>query len=373
MDRRKFVSAAGLAGAVGLLSACGNQSGAQTECAGQSSRQTFAWKMVTSWPRNFPGLGTGANRLAESIGMLSNGRLQIKVYGGNELVPPFEVFDAVSRGTAEMGHSATYYWKGKVPAAQFFAGIPFGMTAQELHGWIYYGGGLELWQEVYAPHGLIPFLAGSSGPQMGGWFNREINSLDDLKGLKMRIPGPGGEILKRAGGTPQTIPGAELFTALQTGIIDATEWVGPYNDLAFGLFRAAKYYYYPGWHEPGTGLECMINQAAWNTLPDDLQAIVKVACQAAVMDTLSDFTYNNGIALSTLLKKHRVQLRRFPDKVLARLSEISADVTREMAAESELAGRIYASFSAYQEIVNPWTAISDRSLLNLRPDYQGAE
>ena len=170
MDRRKFVGAAGLAGAAGLLSACGKQAGPQAECEGETTTQTFEWKMVTSWPRDFPGLGTGASHLAETIGTLSNGRLKIKVYGGNELVPPFEVFDAVQQGTAEMGHSAPYYWKGKAPAAQLFAGIPFGMTAQELHGWIYHGGGLELWQEVYAPHGLVPFLAASSGPQMGGWF-----------------------------------------------------------------------------------------------------------------------------------------------------------------------------------------------------------
>ena len=203
--------------------------------------------------------------------------------------------------------------------------------------------------------------------QMGGWFNREINSLDDLKGLKMRIPGLGAEILKRAGGTPTTIPGAELFTALQTGTIDATEWVGPYNDLAFGLFRAARYYYYPGWHEPGTALECMINKGAWGSLPADLQAIIEVACQAAVMDTLSDFTYNNGVALKKLLDEHGVELRRFPDEVLSRLSEISDDLLKEMASEDELIGRIYTSFNAYYEIVNPWTTISDRTLLNLRP------
>jgi len=368
MDRRKFVGAAGLAGAAGLLSGCGKQTGTQAECEGQTATQTFEWKMVTSWPRDFPGLGTGASRLAESIGKLSNGRLKIKVYGANELVPAFEVFDAVQQRTAEMGHSTPYYWKGKAPAAQFFAGIPFGMTAQELHGWIYYGGGLELWQEVYAPHGLVPFLACNTGPQMGGWFNHEINTVADLKGLKMRIPGLGGEILRRAGGTPVNIPGAELFTALQTGTIDATEWVGPYNDLAFGLFRAAKYYYYPGWHEPGSGLECTINQEAWNSLPADLQAIVRVACQAAVLDCLSEFTYNNGIALKTLTDKHGVELRRFPDEVLSHLGAIRDDVMREMAAETELMGRIYASFQAYQEIVNPWTAISERALLNLRPD-----
>jgi len=201
---------------------------------------------------------------------------------------------------------------------------------------------------------------------MGGWFNKEINSIDDLKGLKMRIPGPGGEILRRAGGTPTNIPGAELFTALQTGTIDATEWVGPYNDLAFGLFRAAKYYYYPGWHETGTGLECMINQEAWNSLPADLQAIVRVACQAAVTDTLSDFTYNNGIALKKLIEEHGVELRRFPDEVLNRLEEISIELLEEMAAENELMGRIYASFKAYTEIVRPWTTISDQAILNMR-------
>jgi TRAP-type mannitol/chloroaromatic compound transport system substrate-binding protein len=368
MDRRKFVAAAGLAGATGLLGACGNKAGTQADCPAQTSSERFEWKMVTSWPRDFPGLGTGASRLAESIGKLSNGRLTVKVYGGNELVPAFEVFDAVQQGTAEMGHSATYYWKGKAPTAQFFCGIPFGMTAQELHGWIYYGGGLELWQEAYAPHGLVPFLAGNSGPQMGGWFNREINSVADIKGLKMRIPGLGGEILNRAGGTPTNIPGAELFTALQTGTIDAAEWVGPYNDQAFGLFRAAKYYYYPGWQETGSGLECMINQAAWESLPEDLQSIVKVACQAAVLDSLSDFTYNNGVALKQLREEHHVELRRFPDEVLDLLSTTCDEYMLEMAAESELAGRIYASYQEYTKIVRPWTAISDHALLNLRPE-----
>ncbi len=368
MDRRKFVTAAGVAGAAGLLSACGKQPTSQTDCPGASSAETFEWKMVTSWPRDFPGLGTGANRLAENITRLSNGRLKVKVYGGNELVPPFEVFDAVSQGTAEMGHSAAYYWKGKTAAAQFFAGIPFGLSAQEFHGWIYYGGGLELWREVYAPFDLIPFLAGSSGPQMAGWFNLEINSLDDLKGLKMRIPGLGGEILKRAGGTPVTIPVAELFTALQTGIIDATEWVGPYNDLTIGLFRAAKYYYYPGWHEPGTGLECMVSRDAWESLPEDLQAVVEVACQAVVTDMLSDFNSHNGIALKQLVEQHGVQLRRLPDEVLIHLREIGHELMRDLAAKDELFGRIYESFTAYYETVSPWTAISERSLLNLRPD-----
>lgn len=368
MHRRKFVSTASLAGAAGLLTACGHQGADQASHEGSSAEQTFEWKMVTSWPRDFPGLGTGANRMAELINKMSNGRLRIKVYGGGELVPAFEVFDAVQQGTAEMGHSASYYWKGKAPAAQFFSGIPFGLTGQELHGWMYYGGGMELWQEVYAEHGLVPFLAGNSGAQMGGWFNVEINSIDDLKGLKMRIPGPGGEILRRAGGTPINIPGAELFTALQTGTIDAAEWIGPYNDLAFGLFRAARYYYYPGWQETGSGLECMINQDKWNILPADLKAIVRTACQATTLDMLSDFTYNSGLAMKRLVEEHGVQIRRYPDEVLKHLSDISAEYILEMSKETELMGRIYKSFVDYKETVFPWTDISDRAIINMRDD-----
>ncbi|NND44302.1 MAG: ABC transporter substrate-binding protein, partial [Xanthomonadales bacterium] len=226
MDRRKFVTGAGLAGVAGIAAACSRNAPGTGECSSGDSRR-FEWKMVTSWPRDFPGLGTGAARLAENIGKLSGGRLTVRVFGANELVPPFEVFDAVERGTAEMGHAAPYYWKGKVPAGQVFAGVPFGMTAQELNGWLYYGGGLELWQEAYRPFGIVPYPVGNSSMQMGGWFNREINSLADLQGLVMRIPGLGGEVLSRAGGTAVSLPGSEIFTALQTGTIDATEWVGP--------------------------------------------------------------------------------------------------------------------------------------------------
>src|SRR5690606_28795988 len=201
------------------------------------------------------------------IEQMSGNRLQVRVYAAGELIPAFEIFDAVSRGSAEMGHGAAYYWRGKTEAAQFFAGIPFGFNAHEMNAWLYYGGGLELWQEVYAPFGLVPFPAGNTGVQMGGWFKRPIESMDDLRGLKMRIPGLGGEVLKRAGGTPVNLPGSELFTALQTGSIDATEWVGPYNDVAFGLHQAARYYYYPGWQEPGPAMEIFVNQRAWESLP----------------------------------------------------------------------------------------------------------
>jgi TRAP-type mannitol/chloroaromatic compound transport system substrate-binding protein len=247
MQRRDFMKTVGAGSlAVGSGLAAGNASAAKAQ---------YKWKMVTTWPKNFPGLGTAANKLAYLIGEMSGGRIQVKVYGAKELVPAFEIFDAVSKGTAEMGHGAAYYWKGKSEAAQFFTTVPFGLTAQEVNAWMYYGDGLNLWKELYSQFNLVGVPAGNTGVQMGGWFNKEINSLADLKGLKMRIPGLGGEILKRLGGTPVNLPGGELFTALQSGAIDATEWIGPYNDLAFGLFKAAKYYYYPGFHEPGTILE----------------------------------------------------------------------------------------------------------------------
>jgi len=368
MDRRKFVTTTGLAGAAGLISACspqgaGNAGPASTE---SSPGKSFHWKMVTTWPRDFPGLGTGASRLAETIGRLSNGRLTIKVYGGNELVPPFEAFDAVQQGTADMGHGASYYWKGKIPASQIFCGVPFGLTGHELNGWYYHGGGLEIYQQAYEPHGVIPFPVGNSGVQMGGWFNKEINSVADLAGLKMRIPGLGGEALKRAGGTPVNVPGSELFTALQSGTIDAAEWVGPFNDLAFGLFRAAKYYYYPGWQEPGTGLEGIINANSWAALPPDLQEIVAIACKAAVTDMYAEFEAVNGQALQTLVNEHNVQLRAFPDDVLVELKQHSLAVVEQLASEDEWTGKAYGSFKSYMAQVRPWTEIGERQILNHR-------
>jgi TRAP-type mannitol/chloroaromatic compound transport system substrate-binding protein len=368
MDRRKFVTAAGMAGTAGLLAACGSKAGTADCAEGSSGPVTdgIKWKMVTTWPRDFPGLGTGASLAAELIGKLSNGRLMVEVYGGNELVPPFEVFDAVQRGTAEMGHGASYYWKGKIPAALFLAGVPFGLTGNEINGWFYHGGGLELYREAYAPFGVIPFPTGNSGTQMGGWFNKEINSTADLDGLKMRIPGIGAEVIKRLGATPVNIPGAELFTALQSGTIDATEWVGPMNDLAFGLFRAAKYYYYPGWHEPGSALESLVNAEAWAALPEDLQEIVATACKAASLDMYADFEARNGIALATLIDEHGVELRPFPDEVLAEFKRVSFEVLEEIAAADEMAGRIWASQKAFLDTVRHWTEIGSQYFVNHR-------
>jgi len=357
MKRRDFIMTAGVGAAAGALGGL---------APAFAQEKTVKWKMVTTWPTNFPGLGTGANYLAELIKELSGGRIEVKVYGAGEMVPAFEIFDAVSRGTAEMGHGASYYWKGKSEAAQFFSAVPFGFTAQEMNGWLYHGGGMELWTEVYAPFGLTPTAAGNTGVQMGGWFNKEIKSVEDLKGLKMRIPGLGGEVLQRAGGTPVNLPGGEIFTALQSGAIDATEWVGPYNDLAFGLYKAARYYYYPGWHEPGTTLECFINKKALEALPKDLQAIVINACKVANQDMLADFTAKNNIALQTLVREHNVQLRRFPDDVLNRLKELSDQVVAEIAQQDPLSKKVYDSYRQFRTQVIPWADVSERAYLNAR-------
>ncbi len=372
MKRRQFLGQLGkgalLAGA-GLAAGCKPQQEAQQAAPSGHAGSDFKpvkWKMVTTWPKNFPGLGTGANYLAELITRMSGGRIEVKVYGDKELVPAFEVFDAVSQGTAQLGHGSAYYWKGKSEAAQFFSAVPFGLTADEMNAWLYHGGGMELWHETYAPFGLVPMAAGNTGVQMAGWFNREINSLEDLKGLKMRIPGLGGEVLARAGGVPVSLPGGELFTSLQSGAIDATEWVGPYNDLAFGLYKAAKYYYYPGWHEPGTTLECMVNRQALEALPEELQAIVLNAGRVANQDMLAEYVARNNQALVTLVNEHHVDVRPLPDPVLRHLKKLSDEVVAEVAAKDELSQRVYASFQAFRDQATAWDDISERAYLNAR-------
>jgi TRAP-type mannitol/chloroaromatic compound transport system substrate-binding protein len=356
VKRRQFLKSAGAATVA---------TGALMSTAAKAAPE-FKWKMVTTWPKNFPGLGTGANNLAKLIGEMTGGRVQVKVYGAGELVGALEIFDAVSRGTAEMGHGASYYWKGKSRAAQFFAAVPFGLTAQEMNSWLYHGGGMELWEEIYAEFGLVPGAAGNTGVQMGGWFNKEINTADDLKGLKMRIPGLGGEVLKRAGGTPVLLPGGEIFPSLQSGAIDATEWVGPYNDVAFGLHKAAKYYYYPGWHEPGTTLECFINKEAFEKLPADLQIIVRNAIRVANQDMLADFTAKNNRALEQLVNEHNVELRKFPDEVMQKLKELSDKVVSEEAANDEKTKKVFDSFVKFRDQATKWHQVSEQAYLNAR-------
>jgi TRAP-type mannitol/chloroaromatic compound transport system substrate-binding protein len=375
MKRREFIKQAG-AGSIALsgIVAAGCQSQDDAESAGVQANPVVTkqvdkpveWKMVTTWPKNFPGLGTGANFLAKLIEDMSGGRIKVKVYGAGELVPAFEIFDTVSNGTAQLGHGSAYYWKGKNAALQFFSTVPFGLTADEMNAWLYHGGGMALWEEAYAPFGLIPMAAGNTGVQMAGWFNKEINSLGDLKGLKMRIPGLGGEVLKRIGGTPVNLPGAELFTAMQSGTIDATEWVNPYNDLAFGLYKVAKHYYYPGWHEPGTTLECFINKKAYDALPEDLQVIVKNAARVANQDMLTEYIARNNDALDKLTGEHKVDVQKLPDDVIEGLRNLSDEVVHELAAKDSQAQKIHDSYRSFREKVVRWQAISEQAYLAAR-------
>ena len=234
------------------------------------------------------------------------------------------------------------------------------MNSQEMNGWLHYGGGLELWQELYKPFGVIPFSGGNSGVQMAGWFKKEINSVDDLKGLKMRIPGLGGEVLEKLGGLPVTLTGGELFTSLQTGAIDATEWVGPYNDLAFGLYKAADFYYYPGWHEPGTALEFMVNEKAFNSLPKDLQAIVRVATRAVNQDMLDEYTARNNSAMTKLIDEHGVDMRPLPDDVMRALRDATEEVIAEQIAADPMFAKVMKSYQDFYDKIKEYHRVSEQ-------------
>jgi TRAP-type mannitol/chloroaromatic compound transport system substrate-binding protein len=362
LPRRRALLAGGLSAAV--LGACGQQGAAPTAPPPQGAR--FRWKMITTWPRDLPGVGSGAQRLADTIRAMSGGRLDIRLYGAGELVPAFEVFDSVSAGIAEMGHGAAYYWKGKIPASQFFGSVPFGMTVAETASWLYHGGGLALWDRIYAPHGVGAFPAGSTGVQMGGWYNRPIDSVADLQGLKIRIPGLGGEVMRRLGANVVNLPGAEIYTALSTGVIDATEWIGPWNDLTFGLHQAARYYYYPGWQEPGGTLELLVNAEAWQTLPGELQAIVRHACQAITLDLHAEYLVRNAQALRSLVDEHAVDLRPFPDDVLAALKQAATEVLTEIADIDADTRAVHDAYMAHLASVRGWTARSEGMFLRHR-------
>ncbi len=366
---------AALVATIGLWSTdrAGSVESSGEQSADSGVQQTFEWKMVTTWPKNFPGLGSGPENFARFVNEMSDGRLTVHVYGAGEIVPAFEVFDAVSQGVVDAGHGAAYYWKGKIPAAVFFTAVPFGMNAQELNGWLHYGGGLELWREAYAPANVIPLAGGNSGVQMAGWFNKEINTVDDLKGLKMRIPGLAGEVFAAAGGTAVRIPGGELYTSLQTGVIDALEWVGPYNDLAFGFHEVAKYYYYPGWHEPGSMLELIVNRQSFEALPADLQAIVTYAARAANQDMLDEFTARNNAALQELVEVHGVQLRRLPDEVLLALWRGSEEVMQQLVASDPMAAKVYASFKSFYDGARAYHHISEQAYINARDVVMDSE
>lgn len=316
--------------------------------------------MVTTWPPNFPIIGTGVNRFAEKVNTMSQGQLEIRVYGGGELIPPLEVFDAVSSGTAQIGHGAAYYWTGKVPAAQFFTTVPFGLNSQQQSSWIHHGGGIELWKKIYAPYNLVPFIAGNTNVQMGGWFNKEINTIEDFQSLKMRIPGLAGKILKEVGATPVLVAGGEIYTNLERGVIDATEWLGPFHDQLMGFHRIAKYYYTPGWHEPGSSLEVIVNKKDFDELPDHLKAILEV-CAGYMNDRMgTEFLWKNAQALQEMQQNTNLDIRPFPDSVLASLRTKTHETLENLAAGDPLIKEVYDSYSNFNKTVQPYSDISEK-------------
>ncbi len=359
MKRRDLLKGAAVAaaGAGALaLGACGEKEGPAAPAVSKGKREL---KMVTTWPKNFPGLGTGAQRLADTITAMTDGALTVKLYAAGELVPAMESFAAVSGGNADMYHGAEYYWQGKHKAFNFFTAVPFGLTAAEMDAWLNFGGGQELWDELAKGFNLKSFAAGNTGVQMGGWFNKEINTLEDYKGLKIRMPGLGGEVLRRIGAAAVTLPGGEIFPSLQSGAIDATEWVGPWNDLAFGFYKVTKFYYYPGFHEPGSTLSCGMNLDVWNSLSKDHQAIVSGACQAENNRMFSEYNAKNSDSLDTLINEHGVQLRRQSDDILRAIGQASDEVLAEVGATDDISKRIYANFMDFRKKAMGWTSLSE--------------
>lgn len=322
--------------------------------------------MVTSWPKNLPGPGVTAERLAQRITRASGGALNVKVHAAGEIVPALEVFDAVQSGTAQMAHTASFFWQGRLPASVFFTAIPFGLTAPEHAAWVLHGGGQELWDELYAPAGIKPFMGGNTGMQMGGWFRKEIRSLEDVRGLKMRMPGLGGAILRKLGAAPVSLPPGEIFGALQSGLVDAAEFLGPWSDLAQGFYRVAPYYYAPGFHEPnGTG-ECLVSARAYDELPDDLKAVVADACAAENALSVAEADWMNGAALETLVDEHGVKLRDYPGDVLE-AARAAADTVLDEAADGDaMFAKVLDSYRAALARLGAWTDTGTRSFLAAR-------
>jgi TRAP-type mannitol/chloroaromatic compound transport system substrate-binding protein len=353
--RRRGLVAAGAAGMAGAAIV-----------APAIAQQRLRWTMVMPWPKNTPGVGVNAERFARRVEAMSGGRIEIRLYGAGELVPPFEVLDAVQRGTADLAHGTPYYFVGKAPALNYFTGVPFGLMAHELAAWFYFGDGLALWRETYAPFGVVPFYAGSSGVQAGGWFRKEIATVADLQGLKFRIAGLGGDAMRRLGVVTVQTPPGEIGPALLSGAIDAAEWIGPWNDRAFGLFKSARYYYTPAFHEPGPGLEIILNKAVWDGLPADLQAIVETAASATANETYADFVWHNIQSLDPLVRENDVQLRTFSDEIVVALAKATRQSFEELAAKDGQARKVHDSVIAFLARAVPYYTRFDGRMQQMR-------
>ncbi len=374
MKRRSFLKKTATVGAgtlaAGALASCSESPvdpnsgtyknvGASSSSGSQNSQPSIDLKMVTTWPKNFPGLGTRAVEFAEDINKATNGRIRIRVYAAEELVPALQSFDAVSQGNADIYHGPDYYWQGKHTMFNFFGAVPFGLTATEMTQWLQYGGGQALWDELSGRFNVKPMLCNATGIQMGGWFNKEINSVEDFQGLKMRIPGFGGEIIKRMGGTPVTLPGGEIFLSLSQGNIDATEWIGPWNDLALGFHQVARYYYTSGYHEPSASVCAGWNLDVWNSLSDSERVIIEALAEKHYARSLAEFNARNANALRTLVNDHGVETRQFPPEVMKALADIAADIAADMGRTDDISARIYTSYMETLSEAKEWAAVAD--------------
>lgn len=318
-----------------------------------SAQGSIRLEMVSSFPSSLDIIYGGGESVAQNLSALTNGEVEVTVYPAGAQIGGLEVYDAVSSGAFAMGHSASYYYTGRDLAHAFFAAVPFGLTAQQHDAWIIAGGGQELWDEINARDNLIAFAAGNTGTQMGGWFRREINTPEDLRGLTMRIPGFGGEVMSRAGVNVQNLPGGEIFLALDTGVIDATEWVGPYDDEILGLNQAAPYYYSPGWHEPGATLCVYINLDTFNGFPPEIQEAVRLAASAANKTMLARYDAENGPALQRLLESG-TELRSFSPEVLSVLEGYMNEVHEANTQGNEFYARTLESFTGFRDSVRAW-------------------
>ncbi len=359
MKRREFIGAlAGLAGTA--IVGCTLK---ENEVIGNKKGKKHRWKLSMAVPKTLPIWAEGIINFSKRVKMLSGGRLDIKVYGANELIPGLGVFDAVKNGTIEMGHSASYYWQGKIPASVFFTAIPFGMDANGMAAWMHQGGGQKLWDELYAPHQIKPFPCGNTGMQMGGWFRKEINRVEDFKGLKMRMPGLGGKVITRLGASAETLAVSEIYQSLSTGVLDATEWVGPFHDYIMGFYKASKYYYSIGWQEPGPVLELLINKKAWESLDEELKLIVEVTCAQVDRDMFVHWLAKDAEFYERIKKEKKVQLRFFPSEVIKVLQKEAKEVIEEVRRTSPLAGRIYNSFFSFKKRYETYANFNKRAFI----------
>lgn len=360
MDRRKVLKGA-VVGAASIATAT-----VTAPAIAASHSKPMKINMVSTWPRDFPGLGTGAQRFAKRVKEISDGRLDVTYYAAGERVKAFDSFDEVASGNSQIYHGAEYYWKGKHPAFAYFTSVPFGLTVTEMDAWIRFGGGQELWDKLSARFGLKGLMCGNTGVQMGGWFRKEMNSADDFKGLKMRMPGLGGDVLSKLGASPVTLPGGQIYENLTSGAIDATEWVGPWNDKIMKFYEAAKYYYYPGMHEPGAMLSVGMNKKWWDGLAPADQAVIQAAANEENGVMMSEYNAKNGEALASLIKEHGVKLRAFSDDIYDSFGEAADKVFEDVQKHSPLAKEVHESFVAARANTGSWAKISDQAYVQQR-------